>query len=175
MCEPLNIIIPIFKENKMPIEKSEYLTEEGLKKLIKEVEHLETVERSRISQQISEARDKGDLSENAEYDAAKAAQELIEMRIARLKEKIYNARVIDSSQVDRSKVSILSTVHIKNLTKGIIHIYTLVPESEADLSAGRISIKTPIAQGLLGKKIGETSNIRLPNGNQIVLEILKIH
>ncbi|WP_103326587.1 transcription elongation factor GreA [Bacteroidetes bacterium endosymbiont of Geopemphigus sp.] len=154
--------------------KAQYVTGEGLKKLREELEQLETLERPKISRQIAEARDKGDLSENAEYDAAKEAQGLMEMRIARLKEKIINARVIDSSQVDHSKVSILSTVQIKNITHGLDQSYTLVPESEADLKAGKISVNTPIAQGLLGKKIGETARIALPNGNELDLEVLKI-
>ena len=152
----------------------QYVTEEGLKKLREELEQLETLERPKISRQIAEARDKGDLSENAEYDAAKEAQGLVEMRIARLRKKVINSRVIDSSQVDHSKVSILSTVQIKNITNNLNQSYTLVPESETDLKIGKISINTPIAQGLLGKKIGEITKIVLPNGNKLIFKVLKI-
>lgn len=132
------------------------------------------MERPKISQQIAEARDKGDLSENAEYDAAKEAQGLLEMKISKLQEQIANARVIDASQLDSSKVSILSSVKIKNLANGMELSYTLVPETEADLSKGKISVNTPIAKGLLGKKIGETADITLPNGSQMQFEILDI-
>lgn len=152
----------------------QYVTKEGLDKLRTELEQLESVERPKISQQIAEARDKGDLSENAEYDAAKEAQGLLEMKISKLQEQIANARVIDASQLDSSKVSILSSVKIKNLTNGMELSYTLVPETEADLSRGKISVNTPIAKGLLGKKIGEVADITLPNGSQMQFEILDI-
>jgi len=152
----------------------QYVTKEGLDKLRAELEQLESVERPKISQQIAEARDKGDLSENAEYDAAKEAQGLLEMKISKLQEQIANARVIDASQLDSSKVSILSSVKIKNLANGMELSYTLVPETEADLSKGKISVNTPIAKGLLGKKIGETADITLPNGSQMQFEILDI-
>ncbi|XOD68339.1 MAG: transcription elongation factor GreA [Flavobacteriales bacterium AspAUS03] len=154
--------------------KPEYITEEGLKKLREELEQLESVERPRISRQIAEARDKGDLSENAEYDAAKEAQGFLEVRIAKMKEKLANVRVIDGSQLDHSKVSILSTVKVKNLTYGVQQIYTLVPEGEADLKVGKISINTPISTGLLGKQVGETAQICLPNGMELEFEILDI-
>lgn len=162
----------LYKTNAMA--KVQYVTQEGLRKLHEELERLQILERPKISQQIAEARDKGDLSENAEYDAAKEAQGLMEMRIMRLKEKISNSRIIDRSQMDRSKVSILSKVEVKNTTHGTNQFYTLVPENEADLKAGKISINTPIAQGLLGKKVGDTAQIALPNGNQLTLEILNI-
>ncbi|XCI74979.1 MAG: transcription elongation factor GreA [Flavobacteriales bacterium] len=154
--------------------KPEYITEEGLKKLREELEQLEGVERPRISREITEARDKGDLSENAEYDAAKETQEFLEVRIAKIKEKLANVRVIDGSQLDHSKVSILSTVKVKNLTHGVQQIYTLVPEGEADLKVGKISINTPISTGLLGKQVGETAQICLPNGMELEFEILDI-
>ncbi|HLV24466.1 MAG TPA: transcription elongation factor GreA [Moheibacter sp.] len=152
----------------------QYVTKEGLDKLRTELEHLESVERPKISQQIAEARDKGDLSENAEYDAAKEAQGLLEMKISKLQEQIANARVIDASQLDSSKVSILSSVKIKNLANKMEMSYTLVPETEADLAKGKISVNTPIAKGLLGKKVGETADIELPNGNRMQFEILDI-
>lgn len=139
-----------------------------------EIGQLETVERPKISRQIAEARDKGDLSENSEYDAAKEAQGFLEMRIAKMKEKLANTRVIDSSQLDHSKVSILSSVKVKNLTHGGEQVYTLVPEGEADLKAGKISVNTPISIGLLGKHVGETAQIRLPNGMALEFKILDI-
>ena len=152
----------------------QYVTKEGLDKLRTELDHLESVERPKISQQIAEARDKGDLSENAEYDAAKEAQGLLELKISKLQEQIANARVIDASQLDSSKVSILSSVKIKNLANKMEMSYTLVPETEADLAKGKISVNTPIAKGLLGKKIGETAEIELPNGMKMQFEILDI-
>ena len=152
----------------------QYVTKEGLDKLRAELEQLESIERPKISQQIAEARDKGDLSENAEYDAAKEAQGLLEMRISKLKDQVANARVIDASQLDSSKVSILSSVKIKNMTNGMEMNYTLVPETEADLARGKISVNTPIAKGLLGKKVGELADIDLPNGMKMQFEILDI-
>jgi len=152
----------------------QYVTKEGLDKLRAELEQLESIERPKISQQIADARDKGDLSENAEYDAAKEAQGLLEMRISKLQEQIANARVIDASQLDSSKVSILSSVKIKNLANGMEMSYMLVPETEADLSRGKISVNTPIAKGLLGKKAGEVADIILPNGSKMQFEILEI-
>lgn len=156
------------------MKKKEYVTKEGLRKLRDELKKLETFDRQNISKKIAEARDKGDLSENAEYDAAKEAQGLIEMRISRLKELIANVRIIDSAKIDNTKVSILSTVKIRNITQGISQYYTLVPDRESDLSVGKISVNAPIAKGLLGKKVGEITHILLPNGNKISLEILKI-
>ncbi|AFL97837.1 transcription elongation factor GreA [Ornithobacterium rhinotracheale] len=152
----------------------QYVTKEGLDKLREELKYLESVERPRISQQIAEARDKGDLSENAEYDAAKEAQGLLEAKISKLQDQVANARVIDKSQLDSTKVSILSTVKIKNLANGQEMKYTLVPETEADLKAGKIAVSTPIAKGLLGKELGEKAEIKLPNGNVLNFEITEL-
>lgn len=151
-----------------------YLTKEGLNKLRKKLEHLENIERRRISSQIAEARDKGDLSENAEYNAAKEAQFFLEIHIRKLKEKLSTVRIIDSSKLSNSKVFILSTVKIKNIKYGSEHIYTLVPEEESNLKIGKISINTPISLGLLGKKVGEIAHIKLPNNTIIDYEILEI-
>ncbi|WGH26923.1 MAG: transcription elongation factor GreA [Candidatus Bostrichicola ureolyticus] len=151
-----------------------YLTKEGLNKLRKKLEHLENIERIRISSQIAEARDKGDLSENAEYHAAKEAQFFLEIHIRKLKEKLSTVRIIDSSKLSNSKVFILSTVKIKNIKYGSEHIYTLVPEEESNLKIGKISINTPISLGLLGKKVGEIAHIKLPNNTIIDYEILEI-
>lgn len=150
-----------------------YYTEEGLKKLKDELKQLRDVERPNISRQIAEARDKGDLSENAEYDAAKEAQGLLEMRIAKLEDLVANARLLDSSRVDTSKVMVLSTVKLKNQANGMEMQYTLVSESEADLKAGKISVGSPIGKGLLGKKVGEVAEIQVPNG-LMKLEVLNI-
>lgn len=152
----------------------QYVTKEGLEKLREELHQLETIERPKISQQIADARDKGDLSENAEYDAAKEAQGMLEMQIGKLKDVVANARVIDESKLDHSKVSILSKVKIKNTANGQELVYTLVPESEADLAKMRISVNTPIAKGLLGKSLGELAEITLPNGMTLNFEILEI-
>lgn len=152
----------------------QYVTKEGLDKLRTELEQLESIERPKISQQIAEARDKGDLSENAEYDAAKEAQGLLEMRISKLKDQIANSRVIDPAMLDSSKVSILSKVVIKNVANGMEMTYTLVPEAEADLAKGKISVNTPIAKGLLGKEVGEIADISLPNGTTMQFEIKSI-
>jgi transcription elongation factor GreA len=141
-----------------------YYTEEGLKKLKDELHEMESVQRPAISAQIAEARDKGDLSENAEYDAAKEAQGLLEARIAKLKEVISNARLINESEIDTSKVYILSTVKIKNVKNGAEMIYTLVAENEADLKAKKISVESPIGKGLLGKAVGDIADITTPNG-----------
>lgn len=150
-----------------------YITEAGLKKLIAEVEKLKTFERPKMSQAIAEARDKGDLSENAEYDAAKEAQGLLELKISQLEETIRNSRVIDESKLDFTSVQILSKVKIKNLKNNAIMEYAIVSETEADLKQGKISINTPIAKGLLGKKPGDTVEIKVPNGimNFQVIEI----
>ena len=152
----------------------QYVTKEGLEKLREELHQLETFERPKISQQIADARDKGDLSENAEYDAAKEAQGMLEMQIAKLKEVVAYSRIIDESKLDHSKVSILSKVKIKNTANGQELVYTLVPESEADLAKMRISVNTPIAKGLLGKTLGEVAEITLPNGMTLSFEILEI-
>jgi len=132
--------------------KTSYYTKEGLKKLKEELDQLKDIERPKASQAIAEARDKGDLSENAEYDAAKEAQGMLEMRIARMEENYTNARLIDESQLDVSKVLVLSTVELLNKTNGMKMTYTLVAQSEADLKTGKISVNSPIGQGLLGKK-----------------------
>lgn len=152
----------------------QYVTKEGLEKLREELHQLETFERPKISQQIADARDKGDLSENAEYDAAKEAQGMLEMQIAKLKEVVAYSRVIDESKLDHSKVSILSKVKIKNTANNQELVYTLVPESEADLAKMRISVNTPIAKGLLGKSLGDIAEITLPNGMTLNFEILEI-
>ncbi len=141
-----------------------YYTEEGLKKLKDELHEMKTVQRPRISEQIAEARDKGDLSENAEYDAAKEAQGLLEMKIAKMEELISKARLIDNSAIDTSKVYILSTVTIKNVANAMQMQYTLVAESEADLKAKKISVDSPIGKGLLGKEVGDVADIQTPNG-----------
>ncbi len=150
-----------------------YYTAEGLKKLRDELDHLKSVERPRASQAIADARDKGDLSENAEYDAAKEAQGLLEMKISKMEEVLANARLIDESQLDTSKVLVLSTVKIKNLNNGMEMKYTLVAESEADLKTGKISVSSPIGKGLLGKKAGDIAEIQVPNG-VLKLEVLEI-
>ena len=141
-----------------------YYSSEDLKKLKLELNQLVTVERVSISKQIAEARDKGDLSENAEYDAAKEAQGLLEMKIAKLEEKIASARVVDTSKLAKDKVLLYSTVRIKNLNSGMELNYTLVPESESNIVQKKISVSSPIGQGLLGKKIGEIAKIDVPSG-----------
>ena len=150
-----------------------YYTEEGLQKLKDELNQLRDVERPSISRQIAEARDKGDLSENAEYDAAKEAQGLLEMKIAKLEEVVANARVLDTDQLDVSKVMVLSTVRLKNPANGMEFKYTLVSESEADLKAGKISVGSPIGKGLLGREVGDLAEIQVPNGI-MKLEVLEI-
>lgn len=150
-----------------------YYTEEGLQKLKDELNELRTKGRSDIAKQIAEARDKGDLSENAEYDAAKDAQGLLELKISKLEVVVGNARVIDESQIDTSKVSVLSKVKIKNTKNGMTVEYTLVAESEADLKAAKISVESPIGKGLLGKKLGEKAIVKAPAG-EIEFEILEI-
>jgi len=141
-----------------------YFTKEGLEKLQDELEKLKSVDRPAISQQIAEAREKGDLSENAEYDAAKNEQGMLELRISKLEETLSNARVIDESQLDSSKVSILSKVKLKNLKNNATMTYTLVPENEANIKEGKISVGSPIARGLLGKEAGEKVEINVPAG-----------
>ncbi|WP_271423912.1 transcription elongation factor GreA [Aequorivita sinensis] len=144
--------------------KVSYYTAEGLKKLRDEIDHLRDVERPRASNAIAEARDKGDLSENAEYDAAKEAQAMLEMKISKLEAVLANARLIDESQLDTSKILVHSTVKLKNQTNGMEMTYKLVAQSEADLKAGKISVDSPIGKGLLGKKQGEVAEIQVPNG-----------
>lgn len=150
-----------------------YYTKEGLQKLKAELEHMKSVERPRISQQIAEARDKGDLSENAEYDAAKEAQGLLEMKISKLEDTLANARLLDSSKVDTSKIMVLSTVKIKNTANKAEMKYKLVSESEADLRNGKISVNSPIGKGLIGKKVGDTAEIQVPSG-KMTFEIIEI-
>lgn len=153
--------------------KISYLTEEGLQKLKSDLEHLTSVERPSISKQIAEARDKGDLSENAEYDAAKEAQGLLEMKIAKLKDVLANSRLLDESKIDTTRVQILNRVKIKNKKNNATMEYTIVSESEADLKALKISVDTPIAKGLLGKVVGDVVEIQVPSGT-IPFEIIEI-
>lgn len=150
-----------------------YYTAEGLKKLRDELQHLKDVERVKASKAIAEARDKGDLSENAEYDAAKEAQGMLEMRISKLEDTLAGARLIDESQLDTSKALVLSNVKIKNQTNGMELNYLLVADGEADLAAGKISVNSPIGKGLLGKSVGDIAEIQVPNG-VIKFEILEI-
>ncbi|WP_156308762.1 transcription elongation factor GreA [Sphingobacterium endophyticum] len=150
-----------------------YYTEEGLTKLKEELQYLKTEGRSNIAKAIAEARDKGDLSENAEYDAAKEAQGLHEAKIAKLEEVLASARIIDESNLDTSKVLALSYVKIKNKKNGAVMSYQLVSETEADLKAGKISVKSPIAQGLLGLQVGDIATVEVPAG-QLELEVLEI-
>ncbi len=150
-----------------------YYTKEGLKKLKDELNELKTKGRADMAKQIAEARDKGDLSENAEYDAAKDAQGLLELKISKLEEVVGNARVIDESSIDTSKVSILSSVKIKNEKNGMEVTYQIVAEEEADLKQGKISVKSPIGKGLLGKKVGEKALVKAPAGD-IEFKILDI-
>ncbi|MBT8236870.1 MAG: transcription elongation factor GreA [Bacteroidia bacterium] len=150
-----------------------YYTEEGLQKLKEELNHLRDIERPKASQAIAEARDKGDLSENAEYDAAKEAQGLLEMKISKLEDVVANARIIDESQLDNSKVLVLSTVKLQNMQNKMEMSYTLVAESEADLKSGKISVTSPIGHGLLGKEVGDVAEITVPNGT-LKFKILEI-
>lgn len=144
--------------------KITYLTEEGLKKLQEELHQLKTVERPGISRQIAEARDKGDLSENAEYDAAKEAQGLLELKISKMEELVASVRIIDETKLDTSKVSVLCKVKIRNVANKAEMTYVLVAENEADLKSGKISVSSPIGKGLLGKKVGEIADITTPGG-----------
>ncbi len=150
-----------------------YMSEEGYKKLLADLKYMETVQRPEISRQIAEARDKGDLSENAEYDAAKEAQGMLEMKISQLKEVIAAAKIIDESKLSTDSVQILNKVELKNVKNGAKMTYTIVSESEANLKEGKISVNTPIAQGLLGKKVGDIAEIRVPQGT-VSFEIVKI-
>ena len=150
-----------------------YMTKDGYKKKMEEIAFLESVERPRISAAIAEARDKGDLSENAEYDAAKEAQGLLESKIAQLKAVIAEAKILDASKLKTDSVQILNKVVLKNVKNGMQMTYTIVSESEANLKEGKISVKTPIAQGLLGKKVGDVAEIKVPQG-MIKLEIVDI-
>ena len=150
-----------------------YITEEGLQKLKKELEQLTSIERPAISRLIAEAREKGDLSENAEYDAAKEAQGILEMKIAKLEDQVANARIIDESKIDTDTVQILNKVKIRNKANNSTVEYILVSESEADLKAGKISVTTPIAKGLIGKKVGDVVTVRVPSG-VVEYEIINI-
>lgn len=150
-----------------------YMTAEGYNNLLAEINYLETVKRPEISAQIAEARDKGDLSENAEYDAAKEAQGIMEAKLSQLKELIANARLIDESRIQTDEVQILNKVKIKNTKNNMIMTYTLVADSEANLKEGKIAISTPIAKGLLGKKVGEVVDIKVPSG-MMTFEVMDI-
>ncbi|HPA86547.1 MAG TPA: transcription elongation factor GreA [Bacteroidales bacterium] len=150
-----------------------YITEDGLQKLKQELDHLRLVERPAISRLIAEARDKGDLTENAEYSAAKEAQGMLEMKIARLEDTIARSRILDESKIDTSTVRILNRVKIKNRNNGMVMEYQIVPESEANLKMGKIAVNSPIAMGLIGKKVGEMVQIKVPSGI-IPFEILGI-
>ena len=150
-----------------------YMTEEGLRKLKEELRELESVQRPEISRQIAEARDKGDLSDNAEYDAAKEAQGMLEAKIAQLKSLVASARLIDESTIGTDKVQIMNKVTLKNLKTKKLMTYTLVSENEADLKSAKIAVNTPIAQGLMGKKVGDVAEITVPSGMR-TLEIIEI-
>lgn len=150
-----------------------YMSENGYQELLAELKELETVQRPEISRQIAEARDKGDLSENAEYDAAKEAQGMLEMKINRLKMIIADARIIDETKIGTDSIQILNKVELKNVKNGMKMSYTIVSESEADLKKGKIAVNTPIAQGLLGKKVGDIAEIKVPQGT-ITLEVMNI-
>lgn len=153
--------------------KISFITQDGLDKLKQELDQLVRVERPAISQQIAEARDKGDLSENAEYHAAKEAQGMLELRISRMQDTVASARVLDESQVNTDKVQILTRVKIRNTGNNSVVEYNIVPEAEADLKAGKMSISTPIAQGLLGKKVGDVVVVKVPSG-EVGFEIIEI-
>jgi len=153
--------------------KISFITQDGLDKLKEELDQLMNVERPAISLQIAEARDKGDLSENAEYHAAKEAQGMLELRISKMQDTVASARVLDESQVNTDTVSILTRVKIRNTGNNAVMEYNIVPEAEADLKAGKMSISTPIAQGLLGKKVGDSVKVQVPSG-EVGFEILEI-
>jgi len=153
--------------------KLTYLTAEGYKKMKEELDNLQNVERPSISKQIAEARDKGDLSENAEYHAAKEAQGMLEMKIAKLQDLLINSRIIDESKLNSTYIQILSKVKLKNKKTGATMEYTLVGENEADLKAGKISAESPIGRGLLGKNIGDSATIKVPSG-EMIFEILDV-
>ncbi|MEG1909925.1 MAG: transcription elongation factor GreA [Bacteroidales bacterium] len=150
-----------------------YYSKEGLQRLKDELEHLVRVERPSISHQIAEARDKGDLSENAEYDAAKEAQGLLELKISKMQTEVANARIVDESKLDASKVLLFSTVKVKNKKNGATMEYTLVPENEADLKSGKLSVSSPISRGLLGSRVGDNVDVQVPAG-VIPFEIIEI-
>ncbi len=168
-----SLFLLLYPQYEQPMSQVAYYTAEGLKRLKDDLHQLKTVERPKISAQIAEARDKGDLSENAEYDAAKEAQGHLEARIAKMEDLVANARLIDESQMDTSKVFILTKVKIKNLTNNAVVEYTLVAENEANLAEKKISIDSPIGKGLLGKKVGDVADVKVPAG-MIQFEILEI-
>ncbi len=172
MKDTLYSVLFLYKDKTFMAE-IQYFSEEGLLNLRNELKELTSVQRPYISAQIGEARDKGDLSENAEYDAAKEAQGLLELKISNLQEIVRNARVIDESKIDTSKVLLLSIVTIKNVANGASMKYMIVPEKEADMKAGKISVTSPIAKGLLGKIVGEIAEIKVPVGN-MKFEIIEI-
>jgi len=157
----------------MSDQKPTYLTEEGLQNLKDELQFLRTKERARVAQNIADARAQGDLSENAEYDAAKDEQGLLEAKIAKMEATVSNARILDESQIDSSKAYILSTVKVKNIKNGMEQDYTLVSAQEADFATGKISIKSPIGEGLLGKEVGDKVSIEVPAG-KVTLQIMEI-
>ena len=163
-----------FQHKDIIMEKIQYFSAEGLEKLRAELKEITSVQRPAISAAIGEARDKGDLSENAEYDAAKEAQGLLELKISKLQDIVRNARVIDETKIDTSKVLLLSSVKIKNTANGSTMEYMIVPEKEADLRSGKISVSSPIAKGLLGKRVGDSAEIKVPVGN-ITFEIIEIN
>ncbi len=171
----LSIFLYLVTDNKEDSKMSEvtYLTKEGLKKLREELDHLMRVERPAISKQIGEAIEKGDISENAEYDAAKDAQGMLEAKMSVIQNKIANARILDESKIDTSQVQILNKVTIKNKKNDATMQYTLVPESEANVKQGKISVETPIAKGLMGKKVGDSVEIKVPSG-VLSFEIIEI-
>ena len=150
-----------------------YYTPEGFQKLKEELEHLETIDRPRVTQDIADARDKGDLSENAEYHAAKEEQSHLEFKIAKMKNVFSNARILDDSQLDTSKVLVLSKVKIRNTTNKMEFLYTLVADSESNIRSGKLSVNSPIGKGLLGKSVGDVAEIQVPNGimNFEIIEI----
>ena len=150
-----------------------YYTPEGFQKLKEELEHLETIDRPRVTQDIADARDKGDLSENAEYHAAKEEQSHLEFKIAKMKNDFSNARILDDSQLDTSKVLVLSKVKIRNTTNKMEFLYTLVADSESNIKSGKLSVNSPIGKGLLGKSVGDVAEIQVPNGimNFEIIEI----
>jgi len=166
-------VLCIIKRRRKIIMSVTYMTEEGLRKLKEELRELESVQRPEISRQIAEARDKGDLSENAEYDAAKEAQGMLEAKIAQLKSLVASARLIDESTIGTDKVQIMNKVTLKNLKTKKLMTYTLVSENEADLKNAKIAVNTPIAQGLMGKKVGDVAEITVPSG-MLTLEIIEI-
>ena len=174
ICYASRLLRDFFVSKSTTMSTVSYYTAEGLKKLRDELNQLKDIERPKASQAIAEARDKGDLSENAEYDAAKEAQGLLELKISKLEETLASARLLDESQLDQSKVHVLSKVKIKNTTNNMEMTYTLVAESEADLKTGKISVSSPIGKGLLGKEVGDIAEVSVPNG-VLKFEILSIN